>query len=176
MKEDYKDTQGRAISRLARWFSPLPDRLQQCLQLFLSVNQRGASGCAADWFNSATSVQPIFTSPTPLTTSVQGGFVPRYPVGWDPASGLGMPPEFFIPSIVGQTSVSTSLPTSQQASASTSQPIPADGLEFFSASTNGTNQHVGFPTDASSAKFGNADTANDSYRNPCFKVTSPSRS
>ena len=26
--------------------------------MFLSVIQRGASGCAADWFNSATSVQP----------------------------------------------------------------------------------------------------------------------
>ena len=49
---------------------------------------------------------PVFTNSTPMTTSVQGGFMPGYPVGWDPTTCLGMPPEFFIPSTVGQASSS----------------------------------------------------------------------
>ena len=45
-----------------------------------------------------------------------------YPVGWDPATGLGMPPEFFIPSTVGQASSSASQTTYQQVSAAAPQP------------------------------------------------------
>jgi hypothetical protein len=48
--------------------------------------------------------------------------------------------------------------------------------ECVSASTNRPDQHIGFPADASSAKFGYTDTTNDSYGNPCFKVTPPSQS
>ena len=67
---------------------------------------------------------PVFTSSTPLTTSMQGGFASGYPLGWDPTTGLGMPLEFFIPSTVGQTSASASQPAGQQTSALASQPIP----------------------------------------------------
>ena len=67
---------------------------------------------------------PVFTSFTPLTASMQGGSTSKYPLGWDPATSLGMPPGFFIPSTVGQTSASASQPAGQQTSASASQPIP----------------------------------------------------
>jgi len=66
---------------------------------------------------------PVFTNSTPMTTSVLGGFMLGYPVRWDPAIGLGMPPEFFIPSTVGQASSSASQPATEQTNASASQPI-----------------------------------------------------
>ena len=48
-----------------------------------------------------------------------------------------------------------------------------DGAERVSASANRTNQHVSLPADTSSAKFGDADTANVSYRGSRVKITSP---
>ena len=45
-----------------------------------------------------------------------------YPAGWNPATGLGMPPEFMIPSPSKQPSTSASQPMNQQVSASASQP------------------------------------------------------
>ena len=66
---------------------------------------------------------PVFTNSTSMTTSMHGGFMPGYPVRWDPAIGLGMPPEFFIPSTVGQASSSASHPATEQTNASASQPI-----------------------------------------------------
>ena len=49
-----------------------------------------------------------------------------------------------------------------------------DGAERVSASANRPNQHVILLADTSSAKFGDADTTNDSHGDPCFKVTLPS--
>ena len=66
----------------------------------------------------------VFTNSTPLTTSMQGGFALEYPLGWDLATSLGMPPEIFFPSGAGQTSTSASNPIGQQTSASASQPNP----------------------------------------------------
>ena len=40
-----------------------------------------------------------------------------YPAGWDPTTGLGMPPEFMIPSPTKQPSTSASQPMNQQVSA-----------------------------------------------------------
>jgi len=54
---------------------------------------------------------PMFTNSTPMATHAQGGFMTGFPVGWDPASGLGMPPEFLIPSTMGQASSSASQPS-----------------------------------------------------------------
>ena len=34
----------------------------------------------------------VLTNSTPMATHAQGGFMTGYPVGWDPASGLGMTP------------------------------------------------------------------------------------
>ena len=47
---------------------------------------------------------PVFTNSTPMATHVQGGFMIGFPIGWDPASGLGMPSEFLIPSTMEQAS------------------------------------------------------------------------
>ena len=49
---------------------------------------------------------PVFTSSTPMATHAQGGFMTGFPTEWDPATGYGMPPEFFIPSTGGQASSS----------------------------------------------------------------------
>jgi len=60
---------------------------------------------------------------------MQGGSTSKYPLGWDPATSLGMPPGFFIPSTVGQTSApasqcaSASQTIPQQQNASASQPM-----------------------------------------------------
>jgi len=48
----------------------------------------------------------VFTISTPMATHAQGDFMTGFPAGWDPTTGLGMPPEFFIPSTVGQASSS----------------------------------------------------------------------
>ena len=45
-----------------------------------------------------------------------------YPAGWDPTTGLGMPPEYMIPSPTGQPSTSASQPMNQQVNASAPQP------------------------------------------------------
>ena len=45
-----------------------------------------------------------------------------YPVGWNPTTGLGMPPEYMIPSSSKQPSASVSQPMNQQESASAPQP------------------------------------------------------
>ena len=101
----------------------------------------------------------VFTSSTPMTTSAQGGFMPGYPVGWDPASGLGMPLEFFIPSTVGQASSSASQPANQQVNASAPQltqpqdstlaPQPAVPNASVPQSTGPTN--VAVPTNVSAS-------------------------
>lgn len=48
---------------------------------------------------------PIFSQTSPLTsTSAQGGPTFELPLGWDPKSGLGMPPELFNLASQGQPS------------------------------------------------------------------------
>ena len=60
---------------------------------------------------------PIFSTTPPVTTEVQGGSALGFPLGWDPATGLCMPPEFFIPSSTAQISASAIQPISPQLSA-----------------------------------------------------------
>ena len=38
---------------------------------------------------------PIYTTTPPITTSVQDGSASVFPNGWNPATGYGMPPDFF---------------------------------------------------------------------------------
>ena len=52
---------------------------------------------------------------------MQEGSASRYPLGWDPTTGLGMPAGSFIPSTVGQTSASALQLIGQQHNASASQ-------------------------------------------------------
>ena len=65
---------------------------------------------------------PVFTSSTPMATHAQGGFMTGFPAGWDPSSSLGMPPEFMIPSTMGQASSSASQLANQQVNTSAPQP------------------------------------------------------
>ena len=66
---------------------------------------------------------PVFTNSAPITTTVQGGFASGLPIGWDPATGFGMPPGFFTPSGTGQGSPSASTPMVYQQNISASQPM-----------------------------------------------------
>ena len=62
-----------------------------------------------------------------MATYAQGSFMSGYPAGWDPTTGLGMPPEFMIPSPTGQPSTSASQPKDQQVNASAPQPTQPQG-------------------------------------------------
>jgi len=44
----------------------------------------------------------VFTSSPPITTTVPGGSTSGFPLGWDPVTRFGMPPEAFVPSSSGQ--------------------------------------------------------------------------
>ena len=41
---------------------------------------------------STTPVDPIYSTPPSFPTAVQGGSASGYSKGWNPATGLGMPP------------------------------------------------------------------------------------
>ena len=65
----------------------------------------------------------VFTSSPPITTTVPGGSASGFPLGWDPVTGFGMPPEAFVPSSSGQNNTVTSQQMDQQQSVSSSQPM-----------------------------------------------------
>ena len=58
---------------------------------------------------------PVYTNSTPMATQAQGGFMTGFPVGWNPATGYGMPPEYMMSSAARQPSSSASQPMNQQA-------------------------------------------------------------
>ena len=64
----------------------------------------------------------MYTNSTPMATYAQGSFMSGYPAGWDPATGLGMPLEYMIPSPIGQPSTLASQLMNQQVNASAPQP------------------------------------------------------
>ena len=70
----------------------------------------------------STQFPPVYTNSTPMATYAQGSFMSGYPAGWDPTTGLGMPPEYMIPSPTGQPSTSASHLMNQQVNASAPQP------------------------------------------------------
>ena len=51
-----------------------------------------------------TQFLPVYTNSTPMATHAQGSYMPGFPVGWDPTTGFGMPPEYMMPSPTGQPS------------------------------------------------------------------------
>ena len=57
-----------------------------------------------------------------MATYAQGNFMSGYPASWNQTTGLGMPPEFMIPSPSKQPSTSASQPMNQQENASALQP------------------------------------------------------
>jgi hypothetical protein len=69
-----------------------------------------------------TQFPPVYISATPMATHAQGNYMIGFPVGWNPATGFGMPPEYMMPSPTGQPSSSASQPMNQQVNMSASQP------------------------------------------------------
>ena len=51
---------------------------------------------------------PVYTSSTPMATHAQGNYMTGFPVGWNPATGYGMPLEYMVSSSAGQPSSSAS--------------------------------------------------------------------
>src|SRR6185312_16338402 len=70
----------------------------------------------------STQFPPVYSSSTPMATYAQGSYMPGYSAGWDPTTGLGIPPEYMIPSPTGQPSTSASQPMNQQVNVSAPQP------------------------------------------------------
>ena len=60
---------------------------------------------------SAAAADPFYSTAPSITTSVQDGSVSVFPNGWNPATGYGMPPDFF------------STPPKMQSNASATQPM-----------------------------------------------------
>ena len=70
----------------------------------------------------STQIPPVYTNSMPMATYAQGSFMSGYPAGWDPTTGLGMSPEYKIPSLTGQPSTLASQPMNQQVNVSAPQP------------------------------------------------------
>ena len=124
---------------------------------------------------------PMFTNSTPMATHAQGGFMTGYPTGWDPASGLGMPPRvldsiyYGASKLVSFTAIeSVSKCVGSTADSASRQHVGsiASGSKCISTAINGSSQRVGCWVDTSSAKLGDADTTQVSYRGPLFHIPS----
>ena len=44
---------------------------------------------------SAVTAAPVYMTTPPIPTAVQGGYASGFPKGWNPATGYGIPPNFF---------------------------------------------------------------------------------
>ena len=65
---------------------------------------------------------PIHSTPSPVPTTVQGGSASGFPKGWNPATRLGMPPEFFTTSFAAQFNALATQPMTPTQNASATQP------------------------------------------------------
>ena len=72
---------------------------------------------------STTPAAPIYSTPKPAPTVMQGGSVSGYPKGWNPATGYGMPTEFFTTQPNAQFNASITQPVAPQSDASATQPM-----------------------------------------------------
>ena len=66
---------------------------------------------------------PVYSTPKPAPTVVQGGSTSGYPKGWNPATRYGMPLEFFTLSPNAQFNASVTQPMAPQSDPSTTQPM-----------------------------------------------------
>ena len=66
---------------------------------------------------------PIYSTPPPVPTTVQGGSASGFPRGWNPAIELGMPPEFFALISTAHSIASATQPMTPQLNASATQPM-----------------------------------------------------
>ena len=55
-----------------------------------------------------TKFPPVYTSSTPMAMHAQENYMTGFPVGWNPATRFGIPPEYIVSSSAGQPSSSAS--------------------------------------------------------------------
>ena len=70
---------------------------------------------------STTPAAPIYSTPKPAPTIVQGGSASGYPKGWNPATGYGVLPDFFTPQSAAQFDASATQPMASQSNTSSTQ-------------------------------------------------------
>ena len=70
---------------------------------------------------STAPMAPVYSTPKPAPTVVQGGSASGYPKGWNPATGYGMPPDFFTPQSSAQFNASDSQLMAPQSDPSVTQ-------------------------------------------------------
>ena len=74
---------------------------------------------------SAAAADPFYSTAPSITTSVQDGSVSVFPNGWNPATGYGMPPDFFSTPPKMQFKALVSQPMTSQPDPSATQPMSA---------------------------------------------------
>ena len=72
---------------------------------------------------SAVTTAPVYTTTSPIPTSMQGGSASGFPKGRDPTTGYGMHPDFFSTPVKGQFNASASQPMAFQPNPSATQPM-----------------------------------------------------
>jgi len=70
---------------------------------------------------STATTDPIYSTPPPIPIAVQGGSAYGFPKGWNPATGYGMPPDFFTPQSAAQFDASATQPMASQSNTSSTQ-------------------------------------------------------
>ena len=65
----------------------------------------------------------VYTTTSPIPMAVQGGSAPRFPRGWNPAPGYGMPPDFITTPPKTQFNTSATQPMTSQPDPSATQPM-----------------------------------------------------
>ena len=72
----------------------------------------------------ATSIaptDPVYSTTPPIPTAVQGGPASGFPKGWNPATGYGMPPDFYTSQANAQFNASVTQPMTPQPDPSATQ-------------------------------------------------------
>ena len=105
-------------------FAPLETAMEAALSAPNSRQETSNSQAStqATTTTSTTPAAPIYSTPMHIPTAVQGGSASGYPKGWNPATGLGMPPELFTVSSAAQFNASATQPMTPQQSVSAAQP------------------------------------------------------
>ena len=80
-----------------------------------------AQNSQATTTTSTTPAAPIFSTPKDAPTVMQGGSASRFPKGWNPATGYGMPPDFYTSQANAQFNASATQPITPQPDPSATQ-------------------------------------------------------
>ena len=72
---------------------------------------------------STATIAPVYTTASPVPTTMQGGSASGFPKGWDPTTGYGMHLDFFTTPVKGQFNASASQPMTSQPDPSATQPM-----------------------------------------------------